>query len=98
MAIKVLKQSTEKGDKDRDDAGEAQIMHQLDNPYMRAAHRGLPGPGPLMLVMRRWPAVGLAPCTSSQSGRVSPWAGGRLGLGAEPVHPRGVLHTHFSRS
>ncbi|KAJ1078050.1 hypothetical protein K5549_011377 [Capra hircus] len=33
VAIKVLKQSTEKGDKD-EMMREAQIMHQLDNPYI----------------------------------------------------------------
>lgn len=33
VAIKVLKQSTEKADKD-EMMREAQIMHQLDNPYI----------------------------------------------------------------
>ena len=33
VAIKVLNQSTEKADKD-DMMREAQIMHQLDNPYI----------------------------------------------------------------
>lgn len=33
VAIKVLKQGTEKADKD-EMMGEAQIMHQLDNPYI----------------------------------------------------------------